>query len=103
MTWYKKISKHPEVEFKSKDIIIAKISRITENLQRKKTQEVQQDVQMNSYLPSKKPTLWNIISELTYDLDGIQEKMTDSSKTKQSKKPTKTAAGASAITTESSF
>ena len=98
-----KTSKHPEVEFKSKDIIIAKISRITENLQCKKTQEIQQDVQLNSYLPSKKPTLWDIISELSYDLDGIQEKMTDSSKTKQSKKPTKTAAGASAITTESSF
>ena len=40
---------------------------------------------MNANPPTKEPPLWDIMSKLSPNLDGIQEEVAESSNTKQSK------------------
>ena len=61
LTWFKKQVK----EYKSKDMIIAKLSKTIENLTNKKPQVISRDVQTNSNPPTKDPPLWDIASELS--------------------------------------
>ena len=70
-------------------MIIAKLSKTIENLTNKKpeldVQRCSRDVQTNSNQPTKEPLLWDIMSELSSNLDGIHEKVTESSNFKQPK------------------
>ena len=84
-TWYKKQTNVLKEECKSKDMIIVKLSKTIENLISKKTQVTSRDVQTNSNPLTKELPLWDIMSELSSDSDGIQEEMTEFSNTKQSK------------------
>ena len=99
MTWYKNKAKVLKEECKSKDIIFAKLSKTTENLTNKKLEVISRDVQTNSNQPTKDPPFWDIMSELSSNLDGIQEEVTESSNFKQSIINKKTA-GARKITKE---
>ena len=96
-TWYKKQTNVLKEECKSKDIIIAKLSKAVENLGSKKTHVISHDVQRNSNPPNKDPPLWDIMSKLSSDSDGIHEEVAESSK------KLKTTAGACTIKKENSF
>ena len=85
MTWYKNETNVLKEECKSKDIIIAKLSKTIENLANKKPKVISRDVQTNSNQPTKEPPLWDIMSELSSNSDGIQEEATESSNFKQPK------------------
>ena len=66
-------------------MIIAKLSKTIEILTNKNLEVISRDVQTNSNPPTKEPPLWDIMSELSSNLDGIQEEITEPSNTKQSK------------------
>ena len=85
MTWYKNETNVLKEECKSKDMIIAKLSKTIENLTNKKPEVISRDVQTNSNQPTKEPPLWDIMSELSSNSDGIQEEVTESSMFKQPK------------------
>ena len=85
LTWYKNETNVLKEECKSKDMIIAKLSKTIENLTNKKPQVISRDVQTNSNPPAKEPPLWDIMPELSSNSDGIQEEVVESSNTKQSK------------------
>ena len=85
LTWYKNETNVLKEECKSKDMIIAKLSKTIENLTNKKPEVISRDVQTNSNQPTKEPPLWDIMSELSSNSDGIQEEVTKSSNFKQSK------------------
>ena len=70
---------------KSKDMIIAKLSKTIENLTNKKPKVISWDVQTNPNQPTKESLLWDIMSELSSNSDGIQEEVTESPNFKQSK------------------
>ena len=57
LTWYKKETNVLKEECKSKDLIIAKLSRNTENLTNKKPEVISRDNQTNSNQPTKEPPL----------------------------------------------
>ena len=80
-------------------MIFAKLSKTTENLTNKKLEVISRDVQTNSNQPTKDPPFWDIMSELSSNLDGIQEEVTESSNFKKSIINKKTA-GARKITKE---
>ena len=98
LTWYKNETNVLKEECKSKDMIIAKLSKTIENLTNKKPEVISRDVQTNSNQPTKEPPLWDIMSELSSNSDGIQEEVTESSNFKQSK--INLTAGASTVTKE---
>ena len=77
-------------ECKSKGMIIAKLSKTIEDLTSKKTQVISRDFQTNSNPPTKEPPLWEIMSELSSNSDGIQEEVAESSNTMQREKIHKT-------------
>ena len=83
LTWYKNETNVLKEECKSKDMIIAKLSKTIENLTNKKPEVISRDVQTNSNQPTKEPPLWEIMSELSSNTDGIQEEVTESSNFKQ--------------------
>ena len=85
LTWYKNETNVLKEECKSKDMIIAKLSKTIENLTNKKPEVISRDVQTNSNQPTKEPPLWDIMSELSSNSDGIQEEVTESSNFKQPK------------------
>ena len=85
MTWYKNETNVLKEECKSKDMIIAKLSKTIENLTNKKPEVISRDVQTNSNQPTKEPPLWEIMSELSSNSDGIQEEVTEFSNFKQPK------------------
>ena len=58
-------------ECKSKDMIIAKLSRTIENVTSKKIQVMSSDVKANSNPHAKESPLWDIMSELSSGLDSI--------------------------------
>ena len=64
-------------------MIIAKLSKVIENLAYKKPEGISRDVHTNSNQPTKEPPLWEIMSELSSNTDGIQEEVTESSNFKQ--------------------
>ena len=66
-------------------MIIAKLSKTIEILTNKNPEVILRDVQTNSNPPTKEPPLRDIMSELSSNLDGIQEEITESSNTMQSK------------------
>ena len=66
-------------------MIIAKLSKTIENLTNKKPEVISRDVQTNSNQPTKEPPLWDIMSELSSNSDGIQEEVTESSNFEQTK------------------
>ena len=82
LTWYKKQTNILKGECKPKDMIIAKLSKTTENLTSKKPLVISRDVQTNINPPTKEPPLWDIMSELSSNSDGIQEEVVESSNTK---------------------
>ena len=63
-------------------MITAKLSKTTENLTSKKPQVISRDVQTNINPPTKEPPLWDIMSKLSSNSDGIQEEVMESSNTK---------------------
>ena len=83
LTWYKNETNVLKEECKSKDMIIAKLSKTIENLTNKKPEAISRDVQTNSNQPTKELPLWEIMSELSSNSDGIQEEVTESSNFKQ--------------------
>ena len=85
LTWYKNETNVLKEECKSKDMIIAKLSKTIENLTNKKPEVISRDVQTNSNQPTKEPPLWDIMSELSSNSDGIQEEVTESSNFEQTK------------------
>ena len=85
LTWYKNETNVLKEECKSKDMIIAKLSKTIENLTNKKPEVISWDVQTNSNQPTKEPSLWEIMSELSSNSDGIQEEVTGSSNFKYPK------------------
>ena len=87
LTWYKNETNVLKEECKSKDMIIAKLSKTIENLTNKKPEVISRDVQTNSNQPTKKPPLWEIMSmlELSSNSDRTQEEVTESSNFKQPK------------------
>ena len=85
LTWYKNETNVLKEECKSKDMIIAKLSKTIENLTNKKPEVISRDVQTNSNQSTKEPPLWEIMSELSSNSDGIQEEVTESSNFKQPK------------------
>ena len=85
LTWYKNETNVLKEECKSKDMIIAKLSKTIENLTNKKPEVISRDVQTNSNQPTKEPPLWEIMSELSSNSDGTQEEVTESSNFKQPK------------------
>ena len=85
LTWYKNETNVLKEEFKSKDMIIAKLSKTIENLANQKPEVISRDVQTNSNQLTKEPPLWDIMSELSSNSDGIQEEVTESSNFKQTK------------------
>ena len=66
-------------------MIIAKLSKTIENLTNKKPKVISRDVQTNPNQPTKESLLWDIMSELSSNSDGIQEEVTESPNFKQSK------------------
>ena len=76
LTCYKKQTNVLKEQCKSKDMVIAKLSKTIENLRSKKTQLISRDAQTN---PNPSP------KELSSNLDGIQEEVAESLNTKQSK------------------
>ena len=76
LTWYKNETNVLKEECKSKDMIIAKLSKTIENLTNKKPEVISRDVQTNSNQPTKERSLWDIMSELSSNSDGIQEEVT---------------------------
>ena len=85
LTWYKNETNVLKEECKSKDMIIAKLSKTIENLTNKKPKVISRDVQTNPNQPTKESLLWDIMSELSSNSDGIQEEVTESPNFKQSK------------------
>ena len=85
LTWYKNETNVLKEECKSKDMIIAKLSKTIENLTNKKPEVISRDVQTNSNQPTKEPPLWDIMSELSFNSDGTQEEVTKSSNFEQQK------------------
>ena len=85
MTWCKEQAIVLKEEYKSKDIIIAKISRTLENLMSKKTQKISWYDQTNSNPPENYPSLWDLMSELSPNSNEIQEEVAKSPSTKQPK------------------
>ena len=85
MTWYKNEINVLKEECKSKDMIMAKLSKTIENLTNKKPEVISRDVQTNSNQPTKEPPLWDIMSELSSNSDGTQEEVTKSSNFEQQK------------------
>ena len=85
LTWYKNQTNGLKGECEFKDMIIAKLSKTTENRTDKNLEVISQDVQTNSDPSTKKSPLWNIMSELSVSSDEIQEEVAESSNTKQSK------------------
>ena len=85
LTWYKNQTNGLKGECKTKDMIIAKFSKTTENQTDKNLEVISQDVQTNSDPSTKKSPLWNIMSELSASSDEIQEEVAESSNTKQSR------------------
>ena len=85
LTWYKNERNFLKEQCKSKDMIIAKLSKTIENLANKKPEVISRDVQTNSNQSTKEPTLWEIMSELSSNSDEIQEEVTESSMFKQPK------------------
>ena len=85
LTWYKNKTNVLKEECKSKDMIIAKLSKTIENLTNKKPKVISQDVQTNSNQPTKEPPLWEIMLELSSNSDGTQEEVTESSNFKHPK------------------
>ena len=85
LTWYKNERNILKEECKSKSMIIVKLSKTIENLTNKKPEVISRDAQTNSNQPTKEPPLWDIISELSSNSDGIQEEVTESSNFKQPK------------------
>ena len=85
LTWYKNETNVLKEECKSKDMIIAKLSKTIENLTNKKPEVISRDVQTNSNQPTKEPPLWDIMSELSSNSDEIQEEVAESSNFKQPK------------------
>ena len=87
LTWYKNETNALKEECKSKDMIIAKLSKTIENLTNKKPEVISRDVQTNSNQPTKEPPLWEIVSmsELSSNSDGTQEEVTKFSNFKQPK------------------
>ena len=83
MNRYKKETNVLKEECQSKDMIIAKLSKTIENLTNKKPQVISRDIQTNSNQPIKEQPLWDIMTELSSNSDGIQEEVTESSKFKQ--------------------
>ena len=59
-------------------MIIAKLSKTIENLTKKKPKVISRYVQTSSNQPIKEPPLWEIMSELSSNSDGIQEEVTES-------------------------
>ena len=59
--------------------MIFKLSKTIENLTNKKAEVISRDVQTNSNQHTKVPPLWDIMSKLSSNSDGIQEKVTESS------------------------
>ena len=57
-------------------MIIAKLSKTIENLANKNPKVISQDVQTNTNHPTKELPLWDIMSELSSNSDGIQEEVT---------------------------
>ena len=66
-------------------MIIAKLSKTIENLTNKNPDVISRDVQTNSNPPTKEPTPWDIMSELSSNSDRIPEEVPESSNFKQSK------------------
>ena len=85
LTWYKNETNVLKEECKSKDMIIAKLSKTIENLTNKKPEVISRDVQTNSNQPTKEPPLWDIMSELSSNSDEIQEEVAESTNLKLSK------------------
>ena len=85
MTCYKNEINFLKEEPKSKDMIMAKLSKTIENLTNKKPEVISRDVQTNSNQPTKEPPLWDIMSELSSNSDGTQEEVTKSSNFEQQK------------------
>ena len=65
--------------------MIFKLSKTIENLTNKKAEVISRDVQTNSNQHTKVPPLWDIMSKLSSNSDGIQEEVTESSNFKQPK------------------
>ena len=84
LTWYKNETNILKEECKSKDMIIAKLSKTIENLANKNPNVISRDVQTNSNPPTKELPLWDIMSELSSISDGIPEEVPESSNFKQS-------------------
>ena len=78
LTWYKNETDALKEECKSKDMIIAKRSKAIENLTNKKPEVISRNAQTNSNQPTKEPPLWDILWELSSNLYGIQEEVTES-------------------------
>ena len=85
LTWYKNETNVLKEECKSKDMIIAKLSKTIENLTNKNPEVISRDVQMNSNLPTKGPPFWDIMLQLSSNSDGSQKEVAESSNFKQSK------------------
>ena len=83
LTWYKNETNVLKEECKSKDMIIAKLSKTIEHLTNKKPEVISRDIQRNSNQPTKEPPLWDIMSELSSNSNRIQEEVTESSNSKQ--------------------
>ena len=52
-------------------MIIAKLTKTIENLTNEKPEVISLDVQTNSNQPTNEPPLWDIMSELSSNSDGI--------------------------------
>ena len=79
LTWYTNKTNVLKEECKSKDTMIFKLSKTIENLTNKKAEVISRDVQTNSNQHTKVPPLWDIMSKLSSNSDGIQEEVTESS------------------------
>ena len=66
LSWYKNKTNVLKEECKSKDMVIAKLSKTIENLTNKKPEVISRDVLTNSNQPTKEPPLLEIMSELSY-------------------------------------
>ena len=85
MAWYNGQTIILKEKCKPKDMIIAKISKTIKSLMSKKTQVLPRDAQMNSNPSGKDPPVWDLLSELSSNLDEIQKEVAESPNTKQSK------------------
>ena len=77
LTWYKNETNVLKEECKSKDMIIAKLSKTIENLTNKDPEIISRDVQTNSNPPTKEPPLWDIMSDLSSNSDGNQKEVVE--------------------------